>query len=446
MKKDNFYNNMWKIALPVTIQCMFQASLSLIDQIMIGHLGSANIAGVGLGAKFISLFSVTVSAIITVAGILISQYKGTNDDKGISTSFSFNMNSALLVTIIFSVLSLAFSKQIMSLYTSKADTISAAATYLKIMTIGFVPMTLTLMFSVLMRNSGCADVPMYASLISVILNTLLNYCLIYGPGFFPKLNLVGAALATSIARIIEFIIVFTLYLKKKSKYNMHIKYTFRFSGTFAKSALIIISPIILNEFLWSLGENVYAGIYGHIGTDPCAAMTLTFPLQTLVIGALTGVSNASGILVGNSLGKSDYDKAYSESKRFIKITLSVAIVFSLFIAFFGRFYVKLFNVTPSVQTTTIYILYAYALVFTAKVLNMVVAGGILRSGGKTKYTLFLDLIGTWGIGVPIGIITSRLLNMPIYYVYFFLSLEEYVRLILGIIIFRSKKWMQNLTD
>ena len=101
---------------------------------------------------------------------------------------------------------------------------------------------------------------------------------------------------------------------------MQIKYTFKFSGTFAKSALIIISPIILNEFLWSLGENVYAGIYGHIGTDPCAAMTLTFPLQTLVIGALSGVSNASGILVGNSLGKSEYDKAYSESKRFIKIT------------------------------------------------------------------------------------------------------------------------------
>ena len=177
MKKD-FLRDMFRIALPITIQGLLQAALSLIDQIMIGRLGSASIAGVGLGAKFISLFTVTMTAIVTVAGILIAQYCGSKQKKGVSDSFFANLYLSLLVAVIFMVLSLSMPGQIMGLYSKDTETVREAVMYLKIMTVGFLPQTATLMLSALLRNMDAAKIPMIAGGVSVISNTVLNYLLI----------------------------------------------------------------------------------------------------------------------------------------------------------------------------------------------------------------------------------------------------------------------------
>lgn len=445
MKRD-FYKNMYQIALPVTIQGLLQASLSLIDQIMIGSLGNASIAGVGLGAKFISLFTVTMTAIVTVAGILIAQYCGNKNEKGISDSFFANLYFSLLVAIIFAILSLSIPKQIMGLYSEDAETIKESVIYLRIMTIGFLPQTLTLMLSALLRNLGAAKIPMIAGGVSVVSNTVLNYLLIFGIGGIPAMGVAGAALATGISRILELLIIFGLFLKVKKGKQIQLKATFSFSKEFLKKIIIVLAPILLCEFLWSLGENVYAVIYGRIGTESCAAMTLTYPLQTLAIGALSGVSAAAGVMIGNLLGEGSKGKAYEDSKSFIKVTIGIALGISLLIALFGSFYVKLYQVEEGTGQMTVYILLAYAVVFPAKVINMVLGGGILRSGGKTKYIMAVDMIGTWVFGVPLGLLAAYVWKLPIYWVYLILSMEEYVRVILCVIIFKSKRWMVNMTE
>ncbi len=444
--KREFYKDMLRIALPITIQGFLQAALSLIDQVMIGSLGSASIAGVGLGAKFISLFTVTMTAIVTVAGIFIAQYCGNKSKKGINDSFFANLYFALLVTLIFVVLSVTIPGQIMSLYSKDADTISEAVVYLRIMSIGFVPQTITLMISALLRNVDAAHAPMVAGGISVVSNTLLNYLLIFGVGSLPAMGVAGAALATGISRIIELVIICTIFMKIKKKKEIELKVTFRFETDFLKKIVPVLTPILLCEFLWSLGENVYAVIYGHIGTESCAAMTLTYPLQTLAIGALSGVSAAAGVMIGNSLGEGNKDKAYADSKSFMKVTISVALIISICIILFCGFYVKLFRVSEDTRQITIYILVAYALVFPAKVINMVLGGGILRSGGMTKYIMLVDMVGTWVFGVPLGLLSAYAWKLPIYFVYFILSMEEYVRVLLCTCIFKSRRWMVNMTE
>ena len=191
---------------------------------------------------------------------------------------------------------------------------------------------------------------------------------------------------------------------------------------------------------------MYAVIYGRIGTESCAAMTLTYPLQTLAIGALSGVSAAAGVMIGNLLGEGSNGKAYEDSKSFIKVTIGIALGISLLIALFGSFYVKLYQVEEGTGQMTVYILLAYAVVFPAKVINMVLGGGILRSGGKTKYIMVVDIIGTWVFGVPLGLLAAYVWKLPIYWVYLILSMEEYVRVILCVIIFKSKRWMVNMTE
>ena len=445
MDKKEFYQNIKKVAFPITLQSILQALLSLIDQIMIGDLGSASIAGVGLASKFISLFTVTMTAVVTVAGIMIAQYKGSKSKEGINDSFFSNMYFALAVAVVFIMLSLAFPEQIMRLYSEDSATIEQAVIYLRIMAIGFIPQTITLMFSALLRNMEAARFPMIASGISTITNTVLNYLLIFGVGIFPEMNVAGAALATSISRIAELAIIIGLFLKIKEEKGIQLKFVFTFETDFIKKIGYVIAPILLCEFLWSLGENVYAIIYGHIGTEACAAMTLTYPIQTIAIGALSGLSASAGIIVGESLGEGDNDKAYAQSKSFVKLTVLAAVVIGVIISGLAGFYVKLFNVSDDTRMITVYILYAYSLVFCAKVINMVLGGGVLRSGGKTNYIMIIDIVGTWCFGVPLGYVTAYVLKMPIYYVYLILSMEEYVRVLMEVYVFRSRCWMKNIT-
>ena len=446
MDKKIFYRSMVGVALPVTIQSLLQAVLSLIDQIMIGGLGSASIAGVGLAAKFISLFTVTMTAVVTTAGILIAQYKGSDSKKGINDSFFSHLYFSSAIAILFIVLSVTIPKQIMGLYSEDAATIEEAAIYLKIMVIGFIPQTITLMIAAVLRNMDAAKQSMIASGVAVVSNTVLNYLLIFGIGIFPQMDVAGAALATSMARIIELVIIFAMFLKVKKAKGLVFKVTFSFDRTFLKKIGTVIVPILGCEFLWSLGENVYAIIYGHIGTEACAAMTLTYPIQTIVIGALSGVAASAGIMIGNSLGGSENETAYVESKEFVKVTVIIAIIISILVALLAKYYVRLFNVSEATRQLTVSILYAYALVFIAKVMNMVLGGGVLRSGGQTKYLMFVDIVGTWCLGVPLGYVAAYVLKLPIYYVYFILSLEEYVRLLLEVCLFRSKRWMVNLAE
>lgn len=446
MMNKEFKKQLREIALPVTVQSLMQSSLSLIDQIMIGSLGSGCIAGIGLAGKFSSLFSVTLAAFVTVAGILIAQYRGAKNEKGVSDSFFFPLYFSLLLVAVFTLLSVCIPNRIMRLYADDVQTVEKAAVYLKFRAAEYLPAAVAMFVSTMLRNLNKAKFAAYAGVASILANTLLNWLLIYGVGIFPRLEEAGAALATVFSRCIEMGIVLVFFIKEKKKQNLFLKPSFRFSKLFVKDAAGILVPILIGEFLWSLGENMYAVIYGHLGTEPCAAMTLMYPIQGIAIGALCGVSASAGIITGNSLGAGDMDKAWEDALAFVRLTVAAGIGIGLFVCALSPLYVRLFNVAPETQSITVKILIAFAAVFTAKVFNMVVGGGVLQSGGQTKFMTAVNIIGTWGFGVPLGFVSAYVLKLPIWWVYFILSLEEYVRLGISVWLLRSRKWMRNVTE
>ena len=175
-------------------------------------------------------------------------------------------------------------------------------------------------------------------------------------------------------------------------------------------------------------------------------MTLTVPVQVLFIGALSGVSQAAGILIGKYLGSELYDKAYTDSKKLMLYGLYGSIVLSIVLVIVSRFYVQIYNVESNVKDIAVQILIAFAVIAPVKVQNMILGGGIIRSGGKTKYVMLIDFIGTWGFGVPLGLMAAFIWNLSIPYVYFILSLEECVRLLITIVVFRRKNWMISLKN
>ena len=443
-KNNSFFKTVCQLAVPVTLQAMLQSSFSIVDQIMIGQLESVSIAGVGLAAKFASIYSVVISAIGAVAGIMISQYLGQKNRQEVRRSFYTNLLLSIGIAGAFTALCGLFSGQIMGLYTEETATRQAAAAYLTMISGTFFPLAGATMLSTLFRCTDRPKLPLYASIVSAAVNTGLNYLLIFGKWGFAPMGARGAAIATVAAQLVNFILMVLMIGKKDSvltKPRESLRATAKFNW---KQYLSMLLPILACEVVWSLGENVYAAIYGHIGTDASAAMTLINPVQGLMIGALCGLSQAAGVIIGKKLGNGEYEDAYTSSKKLILYGAVGAAVLSVVVLLTRTLYVQIFRVEDFVKEITGQILIAYALVAPFKVLNMILGGGILRSGGRTKYVMYIDMIGTWCFGVPLGLVSAFVLKLTIPYVYFILSLEECIRFGISLAVFRKRRWMNRL--
>lgn len=459
-----FRREVFRIAVPVTLQCLLQSSFGVIDQIMTGQLGSGNIAGIGMGSKFISLFTVLVSAISAAAGIMIAQYVGKKNAREVGRSFFTNFILACLLAAVFMGISLGFPEKIMYLYSGDEETVRIAANYLKIFALSCIPLAVSSLLSAYLRCMGAAAVPLYTSIVAAVLNTGFNYVLIFGKLGCPAMGADGAAWASVIAQIFGCLLLYLLFRRMYHHKSIHSTqenccanngmaeeaWNLPFGLISKKEGWLqyagIIMPILICEFFWSLGENVYAVIYGHIGTQDYAAMTLTNPIQGLMIGALSGVSQAAGIMIGKSLGAKEFEKAYRDSKKLMIYGLAGSLILSAGLLIFSKYYVLIFRVEDTVRLMARKVLFIFALLSPVKVQNMILGGGIIRSGGKTKYVMYIDLIGTWIFGVPLGLLAAFVWNMPIHMVYFMLSLEECVRLGISFMVFKKRNWMRSLEE
>ncbi len=442
--KDGFFNQVCTLAVPVALQSMLQSSFSMIDQIMIGQLGEVNVAGVGLAGKFASIYSVVISAIGAVAGIMISQYLGQKNRREVRRSFFANLLLGAGIGGIFTVICILFPTGIMGAYTMDARTCRAAAEYLTLISGTFVPMAGATLLSTLLRCQEKPRLPLYASIAAALLNTGLNYILIFGKLGLAPMGIKGAAMATVISQYANFLLMLLMLPRKllaRKEEELRGAGMVRFNWRQYWSMLL---PLLVCEVMWSLGENVYAAIYGRMSTDASAAMTLTNPVQGIVIGALCGLSQAASVIVGKRLGSGETEDAFRTSKRLLLYGAAGSVILSAVVVLLSGIYMDIYQVEEAVKAMTRQILFAYALIAPFKVLNMILGGGILRSGGQTKYVMFIDVIGTWCFGVPLGLLGAFVLKLPAAWVYFLLSLEECIRFGISMAVFRRKKWMCRL--
>lgn len=443
-QQEHFFKTVCALAIPVALQSMLQSSFSMVDQIMIGQLGEINVAGVGLAGKFASIYSVVISAIGAVAGIMIAQYLGQKNRSEVRRSFFTNLLLGAGIAGMFMVICTLFPNQIMGAYTKDVQTRQVAAEYLMLVSGTFVPMTGATLLSTLFRCLEKPRLPLYASILSALLNTGLNYILIFGKLGISPMGVRGAAFATVISQCANFLLMFLMLSQNGSllKFNEgEPTVTLRMNW---KQYWSMLLPLLVCEVVWSLGENVYAAIYGHMSTDASAAMTLTNPIQGLVIGALCGLSQAASVIIGKHLGSGENEKAYWSAEKLLVYGAIGSVFLSIIVIFTSKAYVGIYQVDNVVKAMTVQILFAYAVVVPFKVLNMILGGGIIRSGGRTKYVMFIDMVGTWCFGVPLGLLSAFVWKFSIPYVYFLLSLEECIRFGISLIVFHRRKWMNQL--
>lgn len=445
MKRKSFLAAVVGIAVPVGLQSMLQSSFSMIDQLMVGQLGSRAVAAVEVAGRPAFLFSVTLGAVASIAGIMISQYMGMNDDEAADRSLSVSLTAAAALAVLFTAVCLLFPARIVRIFIEDDPEVLALGTdYLVRIVWTYLPMGIASILSVMIRCAGRAEYPLCAGITSAVVNTGLNYALIFGKLGFPALGVAGAAAASVLSQLVNVLLIWVLFDRVRAR-GRGFRLTLSLSARERRQFIQILLPILTNEFLWSLGQTVNTYIYGHIGARDLAAMSVTGPVQGLFIGALSGVSQAAGILIGKRLGAGAYDEAYRESKKMMGYGLAGSLALSALLICLRWPYVRLYQVEEDVRSAAAGLLLAFAVLAPVKVANMILGGGIIRSGGRTAYIMVIDMAGTWLVGAPLGLAAAFWLRLPIVWVYFILSQEELVRLLLSVFVFRRRSWMASLS-
>ena len=442
---SEFMKSLCKIAIPVTLQSMLQASFSIIDQIMIGQLGETNISAVGLCGNYSLIFSVVIGAVSTVAGILIAQFVGANDDKEAWCSFDISLICGIIISALFLFASGIFPTQILGLYTNDIRIINTGAVYFQIVAFSYIPMAISTVLSAWLRCKEHATIPFLASLGAVAANTGLNYVLIFGKLGFIPMGIKGAAIATLVSQLLNLLFIFIGFVVCIRKNGDKPILSLHFRKITLRDYFIMIMPILVSEFLWSLGQNVESAVYGHLSTANLAAYTLTCPIQGLIVGALSGLSAAAGVMVGKRLGKKEYDNAYAESKKIMFAGLIGSLIVSTLLILLAGTYTRFYRVDNLVKELGKTLLIIFALYAPVKVENMILGGGIIRSGGNTRIIMIIDIIGTWCIGIPLCLIAAYVFHWGIVGVYTLLTTEEIFRLVVSLVIFKRRKWMISLS-
>lgn len=440
IKQLNF-KTLFSIALPISIQSLLQSSLGMIDQIMIGQLGETAVASVNLGTRLMFIMVYSLSGISAVSSIYTSQYEGAGTKDKHSAVMKITILEGLLCVLPFLIAGLFFPQQIVRIFSEDNTVIQKGANYLFITAFGFIPKLFSISISAILRCTGKAKITLITGLSSVAINTVLNLIFIFGFGPIKAYGVEGAAIATVIAIFIEATINIIYLEKTKHPSRLSLAIKAKADKGFYKKFAITTLPAIGNECFWALGDAIYSGIYGHMSTVSLAAITLTFPIQGMSVGFFSGLSAAAGVIIGNNLGAKKTKEAYTLAWDFFKLCIIGCGIIGILIVLFGSVYLKFYNVTDEVKLYTKSLLAIFACYLWVKVSNMVMLGGVLRSGGKTRYTLILDLIGTWGIGIPLGFLCAFVFKWNILMVYTAINIEEVIRLTLGLIKVKSKDWI-----
>jgi putative MATE family efflux protein len=441
-----FYRTLLKLAIPIAAQNFVASAVNMVDTVMIGQLGETEIAAVGQANQLFFLFVLTLFGVSSGAAIFTAQYWGVRDVKNIRRVLGLGLMTASASALIFTVLAVFFPRQVMMVYSSDPLVIDSGVKYLRIVGLSYIVSAISFSYSSVLRSTEQAKIPMALSIVALITNAVLNYALIFGELGLPEMGVEGAALATLIARVVEMVLMVVVVYAGKLVPAARLREMFDWSKAFVIRFYRTSIPVILNESIWALGVSVYSIIYGRIGTDAVAAVNISGTVINIGMVLFQGMGNASGIMVGNLIGAGEEKLAYLYAKRLLTLGPGFAIVIGGLLMLTSQLFLGFYQVSDAVYQSALSILYVFSILMPIRIFNLINIVGVLRSGGDTKYSLFLDTVGVWCISIPLALIGGLLLHLPVHWVYFLVGVEEIFKFSLGLYRFRSRKWINNLVD
>ncbi len=449
-----FYTRVLSIAIPIIIQNGISQFVNLLDNIMVGQVGTIPMSGVSIVNGVIFVFNLCLFGATSGAGIFTTQFHGSGDQAGVRHTFRFKILVCLVITAIGSAVFLLAGAPIIGLYlTGEGDAATAAGAmeygleYLSVMIWGFLPFALSNAYSSTLRETGETVVPMVAGIAAVLVNLVLNYVLIFGHFGAPVLGVKGAAIATVISRFVELTIV-VLWTHLHPQHHGYIQgayRSFRIPGKLLKSITVKGMPLLINEFLWSSGMAIMNQCYSTCGLDVVPAMNICSTLFNLGSVVFLALGNTVGILTGQMLGAGLEPQAVRDQNRKLIAFATVAGgSFGIGIIAASSLFPQIYNTTDEIRQLAAQLICVCGIMMP---FNSYTNAGYftLRSGGQTMVTFLFDSCFVWVVCVPLAYCLSRFTAMPILPLYFICQATDWVKCALGAYMIKQGRWIQNLT-
>lgn len=440
----DFYKMVLGLAIPIILQNLINASLGLCDTFMLGLLGETEIAAVTIANTPYSVIMFFTFGFCSGGSVLISQYWGKRDTKTISRVIGISYIVGVGVTVLFASLVVIFSEQIVYFYTKDPALIAPASTYMRIVAIAHILNVFPLVYSSAHRCMENPRLGTYIFSISMVVNTILNWILIFGKFRFPALGVAGAAIATVISRIVENIIAFS-HVAFNKKFRIDFKLFFNPGKTITKDFFHYGTPVVFNEGLWGLGVAMFPAIYGNISTAMIAATTVSSNIERILQCIIIGLANTSAIIIGKHLGAGGSKTAYELGKALNTLSVFVGIVIAIGMICFIPFIPKVFNLSEDTIKISYLAVLVFALANPMKCYNFTNIVGVLRAGGDVNAGLVIDSMCLWFVAIPLAAIAGLILHMPPLVVFICVASEDIIKCFIGEIRFRQKKWIKNIT-
>jgi putative MATE family efflux protein len=440
------FKSLFVIALPIILQNLMQSTVNMLDTLMVGQLGSVEIAAVGLGNQIYMLLNMVLFGISSGGAIFIAQFWGKKENSGIWKMEGVMFSFSIVIALIFTFASVFFPKFLIGLYSKDFHVIEIGARYLRIVAFSFPFFAMSFAFSMALRSTEHVKLPMVATMISLVLNAILNYLLIFGIGFFPSLGIVGAAIATCISRIVECFILFIGAYSKKYEVASSVKNLFSFTLFEVRKFIKIAFPVIINEAIWGLGTSMHSLIMGRTSTEAISAFNITGTISQITWVFFIGVGNAAGIIIGKKIGEGNETEARKYANTLSWFMPVMAVFIGLLLIPISKFLPFMFNVEANILVQAKMMLMILMCCYPLNAFNMCWVVGICRAGGDTVFAAIIDVCFMWIIAIPLAACVAYFTNVQPYIIYICLLSEQIFKAIVGFYRIKSGKWLHNVVE
>ena len=449
-----FYKKVFAVALPIMLQNGISNFVGLLDNIMVGRLGTEQMSGVSIVNQLMFVFFLCVFGAVGGVGIFTAQYAGQKNDEGIRYTFRFKIIFGLIILALFSAIFIFKDTELISLYLHEGSkegdlysTLLYGKQYMAVSLIGLIPLVFEQVYSSTMRECGETVVPMIASVIAVFVNLFFNYVLIFGNFGAPEMGVVGAAMATNISRFLQVaIVVFYTHLHAtKHSYIVGMYSSFKVPVDLMKKMLVMAAPLILNETLWASGIAAQTQLYSARGLSVVAGLNINSTIFNVFNIAFIAMGDSVAIIVGQLLGAGKFEEGKDTAYKIIAFSTVMCIGIGVVLYLFAPIFPKIYNTSDEVREIATGIIRVSAIM-------MPVSGFLhatyftIRSGGKTFVTFLFDSVFLWVLSVPVAYILIYKTSASIYLAFFIVEGTNIIKSIIGWFIMKSGIWMQNIVN
>ena len=439
-----FYKTVAVIAIPISLQSLITIGVNMMDTIMLGSMGEVALSASSLANQFINIFHICCMGIGMGASVLTSRFWGMQDKDSLRKTITIMYRLCFVFGLLFTAATIIAPDALMRIYTSDEEVIRAGVSYFRWSVPCYWLLGFSLTTTIVLRSVGQVKLPLLCSVIAFFINIFFNWVFIFGKLGAPRMEVAGAAVGTLISRTFEFLFICGYFLFFDKKVSYRVKMILMKCGDLLKDYLRISIPVLVSDGLLAFGNSAVAMVMGRIGKEFVSANAITMVVQQLSTVFIQGISNASSIITGHTLGAGDTERVQRQGVTFLGLGTVIGVLAGGLIMILSWPVINCYNVTGETKAIAEQLMLAVGVIVIFQSMNSILTKGVLRGGGDTKFLMLADILFLWIASIPLGYLAGLVWHLPAFWIYTFLKIDQFIKAVWCVFRLGSKKWIKKI--